>query len=95
MFQGFGTKQKKEEHLLLFLLKCEPKQENLVYIRKNTMTAQDLFEQLLELKEKFGTLDVPLTLFSYDDEDRHQIDCVDIFYDNGNEELHSIDLNFA
>lgn len=58
------------------------------------MTAEELFQTLSKLKDEYGTLDIPISLFSYNDEDRHQVDFIDIFYDNNESELHSIDLNF-
>jgi hypothetical protein len=55
-------------------------------------TAQTLVDHLLELKEKHGTLDVPI--FGYL-EDKHPIVYVDVFTDGVDEHLHSIDLNLS
>jgi hypothetical protein len=58
-------------------------------------TAQDLLTALLEVKEKWGTLDVPINVFH--SEDRHGITMLDLFTDNQikNERLHSIDINLV
>ncbi len=55
------------------------------------MTAQELLTFLLQLHQEHGNLDIPISIFL--NEDRMQIEEVDVFYDNGNKDIHSIDLN--
>jgi len=58
-----------------------------------TMTGEELLQQLLTLKEEWGTLDVPICVFK--DEDRHEIGVLDLFTNGVYEKrvLHSIDIN--
>jgi hypothetical protein len=58
---------------------------------KQFINAQGLFEQLLQLHQEHGSLDIPISIFV--NGDRMQIEDVDVFYDNGNKTIHSIDLN--
>lgn len=60
-------------------------------MKKQFINAQELFEQLLQLHQEHGSLDIPISIFV--NEDRMQIEDVDVFYDNGNKTIHSIDLN--
>lgn len=55
------------------------------------MTAQELLDDLLWAKEKYGTLDVEIDVFL--DGDRFNIDGVDIFEDGVDRHLSSMDLN--
>jgi hypothetical protein len=55
------------------------------------MTAQELLNFLLQLQQEHGNLDIPISIFL--NEDRMPIEEVDVFYDNGNKDIHSIDLN--
>lgn len=57
-------------------------------------TAQDLLDELLAIKETYGTLDVPIGGFSYELEDRFPLHMLDVFTDGEDEHLHSIDINF-
>lgn len=60
------------------------------------MNAQELLDELLNLKEEFGSLDgVSVSVFTTGDEDRLIIDFVDVFTEeiDGKKSLHSIDLN--
>jgi hypothetical protein len=56
-----------------------------------SINAQELLEQLLQLHQEHGSLDIPISIFV--NGERMQIEDVDVFYDNGNKTIHSIDLN--
>jgi hypothetical protein len=56
------------------------------------MTAQELFDKLLSIREQFGTLDVPVSIWM-PDADRHELAEVDWFTDGAEQHLHSIDIN--
>jgi hypothetical protein len=55
------------------------------------VTAQELLDFLLQLHQEHGSLDIPISIFV--NEDRMPIGEMDVFYDNGNKNIHSIDLN--
>ena len=56
------------------------------------MTAHEVFDKLLSIREQFGTLDVPITIWM-PDADRSEFSEVDWFTDGAEQHLHSIDLN--
>lgn len=58
------------------------------------ITAQDLLDELLAIKETHGHLQVPINVYSCDQYGRYPISLVDEFTDGEDEHLHSIDLNF-
>ncbi len=58
---------------------------------KQNMTAQELLDWLLQLSQEHGKLDIPISIFI--NEDRVPVEAIDVFYDNNDKDIHSIDLN--
>ena len=55
------------------------------------MTGEDLLKELLLVKEKYGTLDVPISIYFRND--RIELAELDVFIQGKRHELHSIDIN--
>lgn len=59
-------------------------------------TAQHLFDELKSILDAHRTLDVPINVFCTGEcpvGDRVEIGNIDVFLDNGDTVLHSIDIN--
>ena len=70
-----------------FLVSEEP-----ISTPKKVLSAQELLDELIAIKDQYGNLDVPINIFIQDSE-RLEISNLDAFTTGRRGELYSIDIN--